>query len=151
MNFTNIIRLQRPKRKVSHHEDDLQQSCVKAFRFMWPFRRIFAVPNGGRRNGREGGRLKAQGVTAGVSDLFVPEPYFVMQEAIPLHSVRPVLYCGLWVELKCGKNKPSVEQTKFLDEMVLRGYATAVCYSLDQFINTCTNYFSGEVVLWKAS
>lgn len=151
MNFTNIIRPQRPKRKISHHEDDLQKGCVDAFRLMWPRRWIFAIPNGGKRNRMEGERLKAQGVTAGVSDLFVPEPYFVMREAMPLHSVRPVLYCGLWIELKFGKNKPTVEQVKFLDDMVLRGYATAVCYSIDQFINACTNYFSGEVVLWKAS
>jgi len=33
---------------------------------------IFAIPNGGKRGKREAGRLKAEGVTAGVSDLYCP-------------------------------------------------------------------------------
>ena len=33
--------------------------------------RLFAVPNGGRRDTVTGGKLKAEGVTAGVSDLIL--------------------------------------------------------------------------------
>ncbi len=34
---------------------------------------IFAVPNGGRRGKAEAARLKKEGVTRGIPDLFIPE------------------------------------------------------------------------------
>jgi hypothetical protein len=43
--------------------------------------RIFAIPNGEARSKTTGARLKLEGVSAGVPDLFVPE-------------------WGLWVEMK---------------------------------------------------
>ena len=57
---------------------------------------LIAIPNGGKRNPREAGRLKAQGVKAGVSDLLLP---FSSQGA---H--------GLWIEMKAGRNKLTPNQ-----------------------------------------
>lgn len=37
-----------------------------------PEHRIFAIPNGGNRNPSEAMRLKNEGVSAGVPDLFIP-------------------------------------------------------------------------------
>ena len=58
-----------------------QVRLVSWFRRQWPDVRIFAIPNGGGRSMAQGAALKAEGVTAGVPDLFVPA-------------------WGLWVEMK---------------------------------------------------
>lgn len=49
-----------------------QVETVAWFRRTFPGVRIFAVPNGGHRGIREAGRLKAEGVSAGVPDLYIP-------------------------------------------------------------------------------
>ena len=58
-----------------------QVRLVSWFRRQWPEVRIFAIPNGGGRSMAQGASLKAEGVTAGVPDLYVPA-------------------WGLWVEMK---------------------------------------------------
>jgi len=49
-----------------------QVRLVSWFRRNYPSVRIFAVPNGGGRSMAQGASLKAEGVTPGVPDLFVP-------------------------------------------------------------------------------
>lgn len=49
-----------------------QVRLVSWFRRTYPGVRIFAIPNGGGRSGAQGASLKAEGVTPGVPDLFVP-------------------------------------------------------------------------------
>ena len=58
-----------------------QVRFVSWFRKTWPDVRIFAIPNGGGRSMAQGSALKAEGVTPGVPDLYVPA-------------------WGLWVEMK---------------------------------------------------
>lgn len=62
-------------------EHDEQVAFVRWWRLRYPRVRIFAVPNGGLRTQRGGGRLKAEGASAGVPDLHVPA-------------------MGLWIEMK---------------------------------------------------
>lgn len=50
-----------------------QVRLVSWFRRQWPEVRIMAIPNGGARSGLQGAKLKAEGVSPGVPDLFVPE------------------------------------------------------------------------------
>lgn len=54
-------------------EHNLQAICVRWFRLKYKPDRaiIFAIPNGGSRNEREGANLKREGVTAGAPDLLV--------------------------------------------------------------------------------
>lgn len=53
--------------------EHLQQvRLVSWFRRSYPGVRVFAIPNGGARSGLQGASLKAEGVQAGVPDLFVP-------------------------------------------------------------------------------
>ena len=54
---------------TEHHE---QAELVKWFRRKYGPIRIFAIPNGGFRSRATAGRLKAEGVSPGVPDLFVP-------------------------------------------------------------------------------
>ena len=66
----------------SEHEE--QRELVRWFRQTFEGVRIFAIPNGGARSRATAGRLKAEGVSSGVPDLFVPA-------------------WGLWVEMKRSK------------------------------------------------
>lgn len=56
--------------KTEHEE---QREFVRWFRQAHNGVRIFAIPNGGARNITTAGRLKAEGVSPGVPDLFIPE------------------------------------------------------------------------------
>ena len=55
---------------LSEHME--QALFVQWFRRTFPDVRIFAIPNGGSRSKSQGGKLKAEGVSAGVPDLFIP-------------------------------------------------------------------------------
>jgi len=85
----------------------------------------FAIPNGGSRGSNKGqamavgARLKATGVKAGVSDIFLP---------IPRHNLS-----GLFIELKKSPEhggKPtdaSAKQLEFGEAMLGSGYGFCVC------------------------
>lgn len=60
---------------------------------------LFAVPNGGHRSKSQAGKLKAEGVTSGVSDIIL------------LYPARG--YNFLCIEMKYGKNTQSKEQKLF--------------------------------------
>ena len=53
-------------------EHQEQVLFVQWFRRTYPDVRIFAIPNGEARSQSAGARLKAEGVSAGVPDLFIP-------------------------------------------------------------------------------
>ena len=56
------------------NSEHLEQVClVSWFRKTYPSVRIFAIPNGGGRSMAQGASLKAEGVTAGLPDLQIPE------------------------------------------------------------------------------
>jgi hypothetical protein len=54
----------------TEHEE--QRELVKWFRQTFKGVRIFAIPNGGARDITTAARLKVEGVSAGVPDLYVP-------------------------------------------------------------------------------
>lgn len=59
----------RPVLRTEHVE---QREFVSWFRQTFAGVRILAVPNGSQRSRTTGARLKAEGVCAGVPDLFIP-------------------------------------------------------------------------------
>ena len=80
---------------------------------------MFAVPNGGYRMGKTARDLKAEGVKAGVPDVW-----------FPLNGVHGrKLVKGLVIEMKFGKNKPTPEQQAWLSFLGGVGWRTEVCYS----------------------
>ena len=81
-------------------------------------RYMFAIPNGGQRHAAVAGKLKAEGVKAGVPDIFLP---------IPRKH-----WHGLFVELKIGKNEPSEAQHKWLAALDRKGYRAVWCIGLEQ-------------------
>ncbi len=53
-------------------ESKEQMLLVQWMRRTYPPVRIFAIPNGGGRSMSQGAKLKAEGVTRGVPDLYIP-------------------------------------------------------------------------------
>lgn len=72
------------------------------------------IPNGGRRDKKTAARLKAQGVKAGVPDIFIPAPADG--------------YHGLYIELKVDGNYADEEQNNFLDAVTKHGYFACIAY-----------------------
>ena len=94
------------ERIPTEHEE--QREFVRWFRQTWPNVRILAIPNGGARSKATAGRLKAEGVTSGVPDLFIP--------------------CWrLWVEMKRSKGGSlSPEQKDWITYLEDMGYFVIV-------------------------
>ena len=99
-------------------EDALQQKCVFWFHNAYPHLRglLFAVPNGGSRNAREGQKLKRTGVVAGVSDLIL-------------------LYMGsaFLLELKTETGSQSKKQKDWQSKAEQEGFEYFVIRSLAKF------------------
>ncbi len=87
---------------------------------------LFHVPNGGYRSTATAGRMKAEGVKAGVPDLFLP--------------VARQGYHGLFIEMKAGRNKPTVYQTQWLENLSVQGYLAVVCYGWEEAAKVLTEY-----------
>lgn len=113
----------------------IKESQEQAWLFQWAgyyeqrfpeLRLLFHVPNGGRREKREAASLKRQGVKAGVPDLVLPSPHGG--------------YCGLYIELKAGKNKTSKEQNEWIKGLKEQGYFVTVCYGWREAADTIENY-----------
>jgi len=84
------------------------------------------LKNEGKQSAIAGARMKAAGVRAGASDyvLFVPR-----------NGAH-----GLCLELKASKGKLSDAQKSWLDLVTAQGYAARVAYSLNEAIETVTQY-----------
>lgn len=111
-------------------EHDLQVGCVRWFRLAYPSlgRLLFAIPNGGQRNVIVARKLKAEGVVAGIPDLFL--------------AVKRGGYGGLFIEMKNGsKGKLSEAQKTMCDLLQTAGYKIAVCRSFEEFEHTIKLYF----------
>ena len=94
---------------MKHRESGIQAAIMGFLDRALPASyRAFAIPNGGKRNAREAGRLRAEGVKPGVSDLLLP--------------LRRHGYAGLWIELKAPGQRPTELQQSWLDRMTLAGY-----------------------------
>lgn len=94
------------ERIPTEHEE--QRELVRWFRQSMPSMRIFAIPNGGARTAATAGRLKAEGVSPGVPDLFIPA-------------------LKLWVEMKRTKGGIlSQEQKDWRDYLESVGYCVIV-------------------------
>jgi len=116
---------------MKEQEHNLQVACVKWFRLQYPKHIIFAIPNGGQRNTIVAAKMKAEGVTAGVPDLFVP------------HAVEP--YHGLFIELKNGrKGRLSNAQKSMIFALGNEGYKCCIVRDIEGFMSSVNAYFNGE-------
>jgi hypothetical protein len=98
---------------LSEHQEQVES--VAWFRKHYTAK-IIAIPNGGARSRSEGARLKAEGVTAGVHDLFIPAWL-------------------LWAEMKRsdGGSGLSEKQKEWADYVDSIGHHWIVCNGFNDF------------------
>lgn len=89
------------------------------------------IPNGGKRDKITAVALKRQGVKAGVPDIHLP---------VPRQGFN-----GLYIELKAGDNKTTVNQQKWLKFLNEQGYKAVVCHGWQAAAETIENYLLGAV------
>ncbi len=109
-------------------EHELQKACFTWFGYQYPKYKmlLFAIPNGGQRHIAVATKLKAEGATSGVLDIFlsVPNPKFN----------------GFYIEFKYGKNTLTDNQKEFIKKVESQGYKTGVYYDQESFIEDINNY-----------
>lgn len=92
---------------------------------------LHAIHNQGHGDAVRGNRAKAEGVRAGVPDIFLPVR--IRDFRVPLGTVIPTICCGLYIELKrpdsVGKKagETSGEQDKWISYLREAGYKVEVC------------------------
>lgn len=100
--------------RTRHPESAMQQALVQRCWRHAIAKEIYAIPNGGKRSKIEASIMKAEGVRAGIPDLHLP--------------VRSGGCLTLYLELKCGKNKPSPEQEERIEALVGLGHRVVVVW-----------------------
>ena len=97
----------------------------------WPDAVMFAVPNGGWRSLRTAARLKAEGVLAGVPDIFL---------AAPRGSSH-----GLFVEMKrASGGVVSKTQKLVMARLTAAGYVCRVCRGFAEAREAVEGYLNGD-------
>ena len=107
---------------MRQEEHKIQCAIVKWFYYAYPQYRgglFFAVPNGGHRNIQTAARLKAEGVTAGVSDMIL---------LVPSRE-----YHALCLEIKTMVGRQSEKQKAWEAKVKSQGFMYAIVRSLDEF------------------
>jgi hypothetical protein len=100
------------ERIPTEHEE--QRELVKWFRQSFDGVRIFAIPNGGARSITTAAKLKVEGVSAGVPDLYVPQ-------------------WKLWIEMKRTKGGVvDKAQKDWHDYLTAIGDRVIVCLGADE-------------------
>lgn len=115
------------KARSEHDEQVALFKWIRMFRKSYPtLEWTFAIPNAAKRSKALAGMMIAEGLTAGVFDVFVPYPVG--------------LFNGLFIEMKRKPNKLTSGQTAFGVEMTRRGYLATVCFSADEAIKVIRDY-----------
>jgi hypothetical protein len=100
--------------------------CKNSPAYYPDLKKVFAIPNGGKRSKREASRLKAEGVRSGVLDLFLP--------------VARDNYFGFWLEFKVEGNTLSDEQEIVASENKRDGYKVEVYRDPQIALNDLLDY-----------
>lgn len=121
------------RRRPSEEEHRIQCACVRWFSLQYPqFNgRLFAVPNGGRRDAVTAAKLKAEGVVAGVADLVLLKKN---------HN-----YGALLIEMKTAAGRQRDSQKQWQKAVCGGGeYKYVVCRSFDDFKREVDGYLNNE-------
>lgn len=121
------------RKRPTDEEHRIQCACVRWFSLQYPryHGRLFAVPNGGRRDAIIAAKLKAEGVMAGVADLIL------------LKSNRD--YGALLIEMKTRKGRQRDSQKQWEKTVCADNeYKYVVCRSVENFKCEVDNYLKDE-------
>ena len=113
---------------MRHNESIIQQNFVKWFRLQFPelSLMLFAVPNGGLRRRVEAAIMKAEGMTAGVSDLIL---------LVPSKG-----YHSLCIEMKAEKGRQTEHQKQWQKHAERHGNKYVICRSFEDAVNAVREY-----------
>jgi hypothetical protein len=106
---------------MNNNEHLAQTLLIKWFRLQYPLmaKCLWAIPNGGARHIGTAIKLKQEGVTAGVADLFL---------MIPANGLH-----GLFIEMKADKSaRLQQNQEQFLNLAESMGYGAEVAYGFEE-------------------
>jgi len=123
-----------PKRRPAVDYEGMEQAALftwLAVRHPAAHRLAFHVPNGGHRVKAVAGKLKKQGVRAGVSDIVLP--------------MARGGYFGLYMEFKASPPHDasvSTSQTAFLVGVEMQGYMGVVCRGFDEARQVIEGYMA---------
>lgn len=107
---------------MKHEEHKLQCAIIRYLRMSGVF--CFAIPNGGKRDAREGARLKKEGVLSGVADIEIwinNKTYFV--------------------EVKTEKGRQTSSQKLFEQNALAHGHKYVIWRSLSNAEEFVDNFF----------
>lgn len=128
---------QRKQQKTKLLEHDLQKQFFNVCRFHaevhkdWRYENIFATPNQAPRSFAQANYMRAEGLRAGVPDVFV---------AVPCGG-----FPGLWIEFKCPGKKQTEAQQQWFERLRKVGYLCEVVYSATDATELVRNYFMGNI------
>ena len=131
-----MARMKKESGSRKHPRDEehrIQCECVKYFNLQYPQLkgRLFAVPNGGRRDATTAAKLKEEGVVAGVSDLILLKPNR--------------FYGALLIEMKTKKGRQSDSQKEWQQKITNAGeYKYVVCHSFDDFKREVDDFLKND-------
>jgi hypothetical protein len=92
-----------------------QQMFLSWFKESYPGELIFSIPNQGQRSLQNALRMKREGLTPGIPDLFVPGKL-------------------LWIEIKKEKGKLRPQQKDICSQLNNLGYHIIIGYGLEDLI-----------------
>lgn len=108
-------------------EDALLYSVCEYLRCQYPQVFWCHIANERKTSPAMGAKLKKLGVRAGMPDLLI--------------FYKKYHHCGLAIELKYGKNKPTLSQHFCLNQLLISGWKTAIVYEFDEAKRIIDNYF----------
>ena len=105
-----------------------------------PLRWLYAIPNGARTSRSVANRLSAEGMKAGVPDLFLPYP--VKIEIPPPGQFGHRWWHGLYIEMKSRdtKGRLSQEQKDWIKYLISVGYRVEVAWTAKEAIKILEDY-----------
>ncbi|MGZ5053391.1 MAG: VRR-NUC domain-containing protein [Methylobacter sp.] len=107
-------------------EHDHQVAWFKWFRAQFPGVLAYAIPNGGHRHIAVAAKLKAEGVTPGIPDIFIADG-------------KP----GMYIEMKePKKGSVSKKQKEVIPKLQSAGYTVAVCFGWDEAREAAIEYLT---------
>lgn len=89
---------------------------------------LYHIPNEGKRSVSYGAALRRQGMKRGVPDLCLP--------------VARGRYHGLYIEMKAGRNKPTVDQQWWLEALERQGFRAVWCSGWEQAKEEISEYLN---------